>query len=127
MAEDLYIIGNAGGEYGVRGKVQAFNINTGQTQWVMYNMGPNNEVGIGPRFEPFYADDQVANPALDSWWGDSWRRGGGTVWGYFTYDPDASTFYYSTGNCGPWNPDYRREWGVVDLDENGGLNSYLNN
>ena len=124
---DLYIIGNAGGEYGVRGKVSAFDIDDGQTQWVMYSMGPNNEVGIGPRFQPFYADDQTTNPALDSWFGDSWRRGGGTVWGYFTYDVDANIFHYSTGNCGPWNPDYRREWGVFELDENGGLADYKNN
>jgi len=124
---DLYITGNAGGERGVRGKVQAFNIDTGNLQWVMYNMGPNNEVGIGPRFDPFYADDQGANPALDSWWGDSWRRGGGTVWGYFTYDVDSNMFHYSTGNCGPWNPDYRREWGVVELDEDNGLDTYRNN
>jgi PQQ-dependent dehydrogenase (methanol/ethanol family) len=125
IAGDLYIIGNAGGEYGVRGKVQAFDIADGQTQWVMYNMGPNNEVGIGPRFNPFYADDQQGS--LNTWWGDSWRRGGGTVWGYFTFDPDRNQFFYSTGNCGPWNPDYRREWGVVTLDENGGLIDYRNN
>jgi PQQ-dependent dehydrogenase (methanol/ethanol family) len=124
---DLFIIGNEGGEWGVRGKVSAFDIEDGQTQWVMYNMGPNNEVGIGPRFQPFYADDQIPNPALDSWFGDSWRRGGGTVWGYFTYDPDANIFHYSTGNCGPWNPDYRREWGVFELDANGGLADYKNN
>ena len=124
---DLFIIGNEGGEWGVRGKVSAFDINDGQTQWVMYNMGPNNEVGIGPRFQPFYADDQVPNPALDTWFGDSWRRGGGTVWGYFTYDVDTNVFHYSTGNCGPWNPDYRREWGVITLDENGGLDDYRNN
>ena len=56
---DLYIIGNEGGESGVRGKVSAFDINTGQTQWVMYNEGPNNEVGIGPRFNPQYAYMQM--------------------------------------------------------------------
>jgi PQQ-dependent dehydrogenase (methanol/ethanol family) len=122
---DLYIIGNEGGEAGVRGKVSAFDIADGQTQWVMYNMGPNNEVGIGPRFAPFYADDQQGS--LNTWFGDSWRRGGGTVWGFFTADLAANTFYYSTGNCGPWNPDYRREWGVVNLDENGGLIDYRNN
>ncbi|MCC6735983.1 MAG: PQQ-binding-like beta-propeller repeat protein [Bauldia sp.] len=122
---DLVIAGNAGGEYGVRGKVQAFNINTGNLQWVMYNMGPDNEVGIGPRFNPFYEDDRQRS--LSTWYGDSWRRGGGTVWGYFTYDPDLDLFYYSTGNCGPWNPDYRRERGIVNLDENGGLIDYRNN
>jgi PQQ-dependent dehydrogenase (methanol/ethanol family) len=124
VAGDLLISGNAGGERGVRGKVQAFDINTGNLQWVMYNMGPDNEVGITPGYNPFYADDR---DSLSTWYGDSWRRGGGTVWGYFTWDPTLDVFYYSTGNCGPWNPDYRREWGVVTLDENGGLVDYKNN
>ena len=123
----LFIGGNEGGEGGARGKVQAYDINTGRNMWVMYNMGPNNEVGIGPKFKPFYQDDKKPNPALDSWWGDSWKRGGGTSWGYFTWDPEINVFHYSTGNCGPWNPDYRREWGVYDLDANGGLQSYRSN
>jgi PQQ-dependent dehydrogenase (methanol/ethanol family) len=127
IAGDLYIIGNAGGEYGVRGKVQAFNIDSGNLQWVMFSMGPNNEVGVGPRFDPQYEYMQGANPALDTWFGDSWRHGGGTSWGYFTFDPDRNMFFYGTGNCGPWNPDYRREWGVLDLDENGGLATFQNN
>jgi len=127
IIRNLYIVGVAGGEFGARGAVTAFDINTGNIQWKYYNMGPNNEVGIGPRFKPFYADDKVPNPALDSWKGDSWKRGGGTVWGYFTFDPELNMFYYSTGNCGPWNPDYRREWGKIDLDDNGGLQSFRNN
>jgi PQQ-dependent dehydrogenase (methanol/ethanol family) len=124
---NLYIIGNAGGEYGVRGKVSAFDIEDGQTQWVMYNMGPNNEVGIGPRYAPPY--DYMASPApgLDTWFGDSWRRGGGTVWDYFPVDLARNLFYYGTGNCGPWNPDYRREWGVVELNDRGELVDYFNN
>jgi lanthanide-dependent methanol dehydrogenase len=124
---DNIVVGVMGGEFGVRGHVTAYNIETGERAWRMYSMGPNDEVGIGARFQPFYADDQAANPALDSWFGDSWKRGGGTVWGYFTYDPDANIFYYSTGNCGPWNPDYRREWGVADLDDKGGVQSFKNN
>ncbi|MBM4437747.1 MAG: PQQ-binding-like beta-propeller repeat protein, partial [Actinobacteria bacterium] len=63
----------------------------------------------------------------DSWFGDSWKRGGGTAWGYFTWDPDINVFYYATGNCGPWNPDYRREWGKFDLDPNGGLEHWRSN
>jgi PQQ-dependent dehydrogenase (methanol/ethanol family) len=122
---DLYITGNAGGERGLRGKVQAFDIDTGNLQWVMYSVGPDNEVGIGPRFNPFYADDRQGS--LATWYGDSWRRGGGTVWGYLTYDPESNFLHYSTGNCGPWNPDYRREWGVITLDENGGMIDYRNN
>lgn len=127
VVKDKVIVGVMGGERGVRGHVSAYNIDTGRLRWRYYSMGPNNEVGIGPRFKPFYADDQIPDPALDSWYGDSWRRGGGAVWGWFTFDPALNMFYYGTSNCGPWNPDYRREWGKVDLDANGGLISYRNN
>jgi len=124
VAGNLFIVGNEGGERGARGKVHAYDINTGNLQWTMYNMGPDNEVGITAAYQAFYADNQRS---LTTWYGDSWRRGGGTSWGYFTWNPDTNIFYYSTGNCGPWNPDYRREWGVVTLDENGGLIDYRNN
>ena len=127
VINNLFIGGNEGGEFGVRGKVHAYDINTGRSVWTMYNMGPNNEVGIGARYNKNYPYLSGANPALDTWFGDSWKRGGGTSWGYFTYDPELAMFYYSTGNCGPWNPDYRREWGKIDLDANGGLASYQNN
>ena len=124
---DKVIIGVMGGEKGVRGHITAYNIETGSMRWRFYSTGPNNEVGIGPRFKPFYKDDKVPNPALDSWYGDSWKRGGGSIWGWFTYDPDLNLFYYGTGNCGPWNPDYRRKFGEIDLDEKGGLATYRNN
>ena len=127
VVNDKVIIGVAGGERGVRGHVTAYSLANGNLRWRYYSMGPNNEVGIGPRFAPFYPDDRMPNPALDSWYGDSWRRGGGSIWGWFTVDPELNLFYYGTSNCGPWNPDYRREWGVVDLDERGGLASYKNN
>ena len=127
IVNDKVIVGVMGGEKGVRGHVTAYNINTGSLRWRYYSMGPNNEVGIGPRFKPYYGDDKVPNVALDSWYGDSWKRGGGTIWGWFTFDPDLNLFYYGTSNCSPWNPDYRREWGKVDLDARGGMAAYRNN
>ena len=50
--DGLYLTGNAGGEYGVRGKIAAYDINTGNLQYTMYNMGPDNEVGITPTTRP---------------------------------------------------------------------------
>ena len=127
VVNDNVIIGVMGGEMGVRGHITAYSIETGERRWRYYSTGPNDEVGIGPRFKPFYADDKVPNPALASWYGDSWKRGGGSIWGWYTFDPELNLFYYGTSNCGPWNPDYRREWGAIDLDERGGLESYRNN
>ena len=115
-----------GGE-GVRGKVLAYDISTGANTWAMYNMGPNNDVGIGQRFQRNYPYLAGANPALDSWYGDSWSRGGASSVGYFTYDPELNVFFYATGSCSPGNPDYRREWGKIDLDATGRLATYHNN
>jgi PQQ-dependent dehydrogenase (methanol/ethanol family) len=124
---DKVIIGVMGGEKGVRGHITAYNIDNGSMRWRFYSTGPDNEVGIGPKFKPFYADDKVPHPALDSWYGDSWKRGGGSIWGWFTFDPELNLFYYGTSNCGPWNPDYRRQFGRIELDAKGGLAAYKNN
>jgi PQQ-dependent dehydrogenase (methanol/ethanol family) len=101
------IIGNEGGERGVRGWVAAYDLNTGKEKWKFYSTGPNEEMGIGERFRPLYADDQVAQPGVDTWYRDSWELGSGTAWGYWTYDPELNLVYYGTSNCAPWNPDYR--------------------
>ena len=127
VVHNLFIGGNSGGERGARGKMHAYDINTGKNQWTMYSMGPNNETGVGPKFKPIYPNDKVPNPGLDTWWGQSWKTGGGTLWGYFTWDPETDLIHYSTGNCEPENPDYRREWGKIDLDANNGVKSYSNN
>lgn len=103
------LIGNEGGERGIRGWVAAHDLQTGEQLWKYYSTGPNEDMGIGERWAPFYASDKVANPGVDSWYGDSWKLGGGTTWGYFTYDPESNLFYYGTANCAPWNPDYRRD------------------
>jgi len=101
VANDLAIVGIMGGEYGVRGHITAYDMNTGERRWRMFSTGPDEEMGIGPRFKPFYADDKVEEPGVSTWHEDSWRLGGGTVWGWFTFDPDSNLFYYGTGNCAP--------------------------
>ena len=104
------LIGNEGGERGVRGWVAAYDLQTGAEVWKFYNTGPNADMGIGERWNPFYeADKRWTEPGVDTWYGDSWKLGGGKAWGYFTYDPESNLFYYGTANCGPWNPDYRRD------------------
>lgn len=109
IVHDNVIIGNEGGERGVRGWVAAYDLDSGDEKWKFYSTGPNDEMGIGERFEPFYESDRLEQPGVDSWYGDSWEVGGGTNWGYWTFDPDLNLFYYGTSNCAPWNPDYRRD------------------
>lgn len=110
IVDNLIIIGNEGGERGIRGWVAAHDLETGEEVWKFYNTGPNDEMGIGERWAPYYEiDSKWDEPGLDTWFGDSWKLGGGTTWGYFTYDPETNLFFYGTANCAPWNPDYRRD------------------
>lgn len=109
LVNDTIIIGNEGGERGVRGWVGAWDIETGEEVWKFYNTGPDDEMGITESFDPFYADDQVDEPGVSTWFEDSWEVGGGTPWGWFSYDPELDLVYYGTSNCAPWNADYRRD------------------
>ncbi|MCC6589729.1 MAG: methanol/ethanol family PQQ-dependent dehydrogenase [Bryobacterales bacterium] len=101
------LVGNSGGEFGVRGWVTALDENTGAIVWRAYSTGPDKDVLIGANFKPFYEDHKGGDLGLKSWMGDQWRIGGGTVWGFLSYDPEADLIYYGTGNPGPWNSEQR--------------------
>jgi len=109
LVNDTIILGNEGGERGVRGWVGAWDVETGEQRWKFFNTGPDDDMGITETFAPFYGDDQVAAPGVSTWFEDSWTRGGGTAWGWFSYDPELDLVYYGTSNCAPWNADYRRD------------------
>jgi PQQ-dependent dehydrogenase (methanol/ethanol family) len=101
------LVGNSGGEFGVRGWLTALDAATGKIVWRAYNTGPDKDVLIGPSFKPWYQSDQGKDLGVKTWPGDAWRIGGGTVWGFVSYDPDLDLIYYGTANPGPWNPDQR--------------------
>jgi alcohol dehydrogenase (cytochrome c) len=105
--KDKVIVGNAGGEMGVRGYVAALDVNTGKELWRAYNTGPDADVKIGSKFHAFYAKDQGKDLGVTTWGADQWKIGGATVWGWLSYDPETNLFFYGTGNPGPWNPDAR--------------------
>src|SRR5690606_11170566 len=107
IIRDIVITGISGGEFGVRGFVTANDLKTGRPLWRVYSTGPDSEVGIGPNFKPFYEDHKGKDLGVTTWPGDEWKRGGGTTWGWYTYDPELDLFYYGTGNPGTWNPDQR--------------------
>ncbi len=104
---DLVYVGNSGGELGVRGKVVALDVHDGHEVWRAYNSGPDEEVLIDASTKNFYPKDRGPNLGVTSWPPDQWKLGGGTVWGWFSYDPETDTLFYSTGNPGVWNPDVR--------------------
>ncbi|MDB6087836.1 MAG: PQQ-dependent dehydrogenase, methanol/ethanol family [Gammaproteobacteria bacterium] len=101
------LVGNSGGEFGVRGWLTALDAATGKLIWRAYSTGPDSEVLIGPDFKPFYAQDRGQDLGVHSWPPDAWQRGGGTVWGWISYDPELNLIFYGTANPGPWNPDQR--------------------
>ena len=107
VVKDKVILGSSGGELGVRGYLVALDLASGKELWRAYSTGPDSEVLIGPQFKAFYANAQGQDLGVSTWPGDAWQRGGGTVWGWVSYDPELDLVYYGTGNPGPWNPDLR--------------------
>ena len=107
IVRNKVIIGNSGGEFGIRGWLTALDLATGKIAWRAYHTGPDSAVLIGPRFKPFYAEDRKPNLGVQTWPGDTWKIGGAGAWGWVSYDPDLNLIYYGTSNPGPWNPDQR--------------------
>jgi alcohol dehydrogenase (cytochrome c) len=88
VVKDKVIVGVAGGEYGIRGFIDAYDAQTGKLAWRFYTIpGPGE-------------------PGHETWAGDSWQRGGASVWVTGAYDPELNLLYYGIGNPGP---DYHSE------------------
>ena len=86
--KDKVIVGVAGGEYGIRGYIEAYEAKTGKRAWRFYTIpGPGE-------------------PGHDTWAGDSWKTGGASVWVTGAYDPEQNLLMYGIGNPGP---DYHSE------------------
>ncbi|HJW77743.1 MAG TPA: methanol/ethanol family PQQ-dependent dehydrogenase [Beijerinckiaceae bacterium] len=107
VAKGRVLVGNSGGEYGVRGWLKALDADSGKVVWTAYSTGPDKDVLIGSKFKPFYDTDKGQDLGVKAWPPDAWQQGGGTVWGWISYDPDLNLIYYGTGNPGPWNSDQR--------------------
>jgi lanthanide-dependent methanol dehydrogenase len=107
IVKDKVLVGNSGGEFGVRGWLTALDLSTGEIAWRAYSTGPDAEVLIGEQFRPFYELDRGEDLGVKTWPPDMWKIGGGTVWGWISYDPELNLIYYGTANPGPWNPEQR--------------------
>ena len=85
VVKNLVVTGFGGGEYGARGSIQAYDIQTGKQVWKTWTIpGPGE-------------------PGNDTWKGDSWQHGGGVAWLIGSYDPKTNTVFYGTSNPSPWN------------------------
>jgi PQQ-dependent dehydrogenase (methanol/ethanol family) len=107
VAKGVVIVGNSGGEFGVRGWMTGLDAKDGKILWRAYATGPDKDVLIGPAFHPFYAADRLPNLGAKTWPGDAWKIGGGSGWSWISFDPDLDLIYYGTSNPGPWNADQR--------------------
>jgi alcohol dehydrogenase (cytochrome c) len=89
--KNLVIVGVSGGEYGIRGFIDAYDANTGERKWRFYTIpGPGE-------------------PGHESWEGDSWKIGGAPAWITGVYDPATNTTFWTTGNPSPSNRGAGRE------------------
>jgi alcohol dehydrogenase (cytochrome c) len=90
VVKDKVIVGTAGGEYGIRGFLAAYDVHTGKEAWRFNNIPGPGEKGH------------------ETWAGDSWKHGGASVWMTGSYDPQLNLTYWGIGNPGPdWNADLR--------------------
>jgi alcohol dehydrogenase (cytochrome c) len=88
--KDKVVVGIAGGEYGVRGFVDAYDAKTGKQAWRFWTIPGKGE------------------PGNETWGGESWKTGSATTWVTGAYDPELNIVYWGTGNPGPdWNGDVR--------------------
>ena len=101
------LVGNSGGEFGVRGWITALDAANGEIAWRGYSTGPDSIVLIGGDFRPFYEADRAKDLGVTTWTPDQWMLGGGAVWGWISYDPDLDLIYHGTSNPGVWNPALR--------------------
>jgi PQQ-dependent dehydrogenase (methanol/ethanol family) len=107
IVKDKVLVGNSGGELGVRGWLTALNLQTGAVVWRAYSTGPDRDVLIGPLFKPFYPTERGTDLGVHTWPSEGWKTGGGAPWGWISYDPGLDLIYYGTGNPGPWNAEQR--------------------
>jgi PQQ-dependent dehydrogenase (methanol/ethanol family) len=109
--KDKVITGISGGEFGVRGYLAAYNIKDGKLAWKGFSTGPDEEMLMDPAKTMTWTDGKMApvgkDSSLKTWKGDQWKIGGGTTWGWYSYDKATNAVYYGTGNPSTWNPAQR--------------------
>ena len=125
--KDKVLTGISGGEFGVRGRLVAYDIKTGKVVWKGFSTGPDNEMLIDPAKTMTWTNGKMApvgkDSSLKTWQGEQWKLGGGTTWGWYAYDPKLNLVYYGSGNPSTWNPAQRpgdNKWSMTifarDLD-----------
>jgi PQQ-dependent dehydrogenase (methanol/ethanol family) len=107
VIKDKVLVGISGGEFGVRGSVTAYNIKDGKQVWRGYSMGPDSDTLMDPEKTTHLGKPVGKDSGTNTWQGDQWKIGGGTTWGWYSYDPALNLVYYGSGNPSTWNPKQR--------------------
>ncbi|GEO87294.1 MULTISPECIES: lanthanide-dependent methanol dehydrogenase XoxF5 [Alphaproteobacteria] len=105
--KDKVIVGISGGEFGVRGSVTAYSMADGKLLWRGYSMGPDSDTLMDPEKTTHLGKPVGKDSGTATWEGDQWKIGGGTTWGWYSYDPELNLMYYGSGNPSTWNPTQR--------------------
>lgn len=124
---DKIIMGTSGAEFGVRCHVTAYNIADGSRAWRAYSMGPDEDILVDPEKTLSLGKPVGKDSSLKTWTGDQWKIGGGSTWGYASYDPDANLFYYGTGNPSTWNPAQRAGPDGKQIDQKWSMTIFARN
>ena len=107
VVKDKVYVGVSGGEFGVQGWFAAYNIKDGSLAWKAYSTGPDAGMMVDPQKTTDLGKPIGENSSLKTWKGDQWKIGGGSTWGWYSYDPQTNLIYYGTGNPSTWNPAQR--------------------
>jgi quinohemoprotein ethanol dehydrogenase len=96
------LIGNGGGELGVRGYISAYDADTGKMLWRFFTVP-------GDPKKPY--ESKAMEMAAKTWHGDQYwiQGGGGTVWDSMAYDAELDLLYIGTGNGSMWNRQVRSQ------------------
>jgi lanthanide-dependent methanol dehydrogenase len=120
VVKDKVLVGVSGGEFGVQGHLDAYDIKDGKLIWRAYSEGPDDQI----LFDAHTTD--MGKPvgkdsSLKTWQGDQWKIGGGDTWGWISYDPELNLIYYGSGNPSTWNPVQRpgdNKWSMTIFARN---------
>ncbi len=104
IVKDKVFVGISGGEFGTQGRFTAYNLKDGSLAWNAYSVGPDDQLKVDPQKTTAMGKPIGANSSLSTWQGDQWKTGGGSTWGWYSYDPALNLIYYGTGNPSTWNP-----------------------
>jgi PQQ-dependent dehydrogenase (methanol/ethanol family) len=107
VVKDKVLVGISGAEFGVQGYLTAYSIADGKKVWRGYSVGPDDQILFDPAKTTSLGKPVGKDSSIKTWNGDQWKIGGGSTWGWYSFDPKLNLVYYGTGNPSTWNPAQR--------------------